>query len=158
MRDVQAQDLLLRGGLVVDGTGRDAFVGDVLISDGKIAAVGRGSLSVSADAPGGARVVDASGKIVAPCWVDVHTHLDAQIMWDPCTSRLPPPARFASVSLKLLRSVHIDVRCADVSPVATNGIGTFVMGNCGCAFAPCDRGDRNFLIELMVSGCAKASS
>ena len=39
--------------------------------------------------------------------------------------------------------------CADVSPVATNGIGTFVMGNCGCAFAPCDRGDRNFLIELM---------
>ena len=59
---------------------------------------------------------------------------------------------------KLLRSVHIDVRCADVSPVATNGIGTFVMGNCGCAFAPCDRGDRNFLIELMVSGCAKASS
>ena len=93
MRDVQAQDLLLRGGLVVDGTGRDAYVGDVLISDGKIAAVGRGSdsLSVSADAPGGARVVDASGKIVAPCWVDVHTHLDAQIMWDPCASRLPPP-------------------------------------------------------------------
>ena len=90
MRDVQAQDLLLRGGLVVDGTGRDAFVGDVLISDGKIAAVDRGSDSLSADAPG-ARVVDASGKIVAPCWVDVHTHLDAQIMWDPCTSRHPPP-------------------------------------------------------------------
>ena len=101
MRDVQAQDLLLRGGLVVDGTGRDAFVGDVLISDGKIAAVGRGSdsLSVSVDAPGGARVVDASGKIVAPCWVDVHTHYDAQVTWDPTLS----PSGFNGVSSPLTR-------------------------------------------------------
>ena len=94
-------DILLEGGTIVDGTGDAPFVGDVAIADGKIAAVGAG-LRAEHFAEGKTRLVDAAGKIVAPCWVDVHTHLDAQIQWDPWAT-----------------------------PLSGNGVGTFVFGNCG---------------------------
>ena len=93
-------DILLVGGTIVDGTGDAPFVGDVAIADGKIAAVGAG-LRAEHFAEGKTRLVDAAGKIVVPCWVDVHTHLDAQIQWDPWAT-----------------------------PLSGNGVGTFVFGNC----------------------------
>ena len=65
-------DLLIRGGTIVDGTGKPAFTGDVAIREGRIAAVGK-------DLGSAARTVDADGLLVTPAWVDVHTHYDAQI-------------------------------------------------------------------------------
>ena len=94
-------DILVVGGTIVDGTGAPSFVGDVAIADGKIVAVGAGLRAEHVD-EGKTRLVDATNKIVAPCWVDVHTHLDAQIMWDPWAT-----------------------------PLSGNGVGTFVVGNCG---------------------------
>ena len=92
----------------VDGTGAPSFIGDVAISGGKISAVGA-KLDVTA-----AEEIDATGKIVAPAWVDCHTHLDAQVMWAPW-----------------------------MAPATTNGIGTVVFGNCGwydTGFAPLSSG------------------
>ncbi len=105
-------DVVISGGTIVDGTGNDAFAGDVGISDGKIAAVG-GSLE-------GDRVVEADGAIVAPGWVDVHTHFDGQATWDDT-----------------------------LDPSFSNGVTTLVMGNCGVGFAPCPKGQQETLIELM---------
>ena len=108
-------DIVIRNGLVADGTGeRPAFTADVAIKDGVIVEIGE-ALSIQ-----GAKEIDATGKVVAPAWIDCHTHLDAQIMFDPW-----------------------------MAPATTNGIGTVVFGNCGCGFAPCVKDDRNFLIELM---------
>jgi N-acyl-D-aspartate/D-glutamate deacylase len=69
-------DLLIRGGRIVDGTGREAFAGDVAIRDGRIAEVGRGLGAAK-------RTIDAEGRIVTPGFVDIHTHYDAQATWDP---------------------------------------------------------------------------
>jgi N-acyl-D-aspartate/D-glutamate deacylase len=69
-------DIVLRGGTIVDGTGKSAFTGDVAISGGRIAAVG-GKLGPAR------RDIDAGGLLVTPGWVDVHTHYDGQAMWDP---------------------------------------------------------------------------
>ena len=69
-------DLIIRGGTIVDGTGAERFTGDVAVKDGLIAAVGE----VSGDAD---EEIDASGKIVTPGFVDVHTHYDGQATWDP---------------------------------------------------------------------------
>jgi N-acyl-D-aspartate/D-glutamate deacylase len=69
-------DLVIRGGTVVDGSGRARFEGDVAISDGRIAAVGRVAVR-------GREEIDARGKLVTPGWVDVHTHYDGQATWDP---------------------------------------------------------------------------
>ena len=68
-------DVVIRGGTLVDGTGAPARAADVAISAGRIVAVGEG-LS-------GARTLDASGRIVAPGFFDIHTHYDAQVFWDP---------------------------------------------------------------------------
>jgi N-acyl-D-amino-acid deacylase len=67
-------DLVIRGGTIIDGTGRAAFTGDVAISGGQIAAVG-------GKAGPARREIDAAGLMVTPGWVDVHTHYDGQAMW-----------------------------------------------------------------------------
>ena len=69
-------DIVIRGGTIVDGTGRAAFSGDVAIAGGRIAGVG------GKQGPG-KREIDAAGLLVTPGWVDVHTHYDGQAMWDP---------------------------------------------------------------------------
>ncbi len=69
-------DIVIRGGTIIDGTGKAAFTGDVAIAGGRIAAVG------SKQGPA-RREIDANGLLVTPGWVDVHTHYDGQAMWDP---------------------------------------------------------------------------
>jgi N-acyl-D-aspartate/D-glutamate deacylase len=106
-------DLLIRAGTIVDGSGAPAFTGDVAIADGRIAAVGR------VDGPA-RRTLDADGLLVAPGFVDVHTHYDGQATWDPL-----------------------------LTPSCYHGVTTAVMGNCGVGFAPMQPARRAFLIELM---------
>ena len=106
-------DLVIRGGTVVDGTGREPIEADVGISGNRIAAVG----TITAR---GAAEIDARGKLVTPGFVDIHTHYDAQAVWDD----------------------HL-------APSSWHGVTTAVMGNCGVGFAPCKPGDRDKLIELM---------
>jgi N-acyl-D-amino-acid deacylase len=109
-------DLIIRGGLVVDGTGAPAAHNDVCVSDGVVAEVApAGTLDAA-----GARIVDATDLLVTPGWVDIHTHYDGQVTWDP-----------------------------EVSPSSWHGITTVVMGNCGVGFAPRRPGGEQFLIELM---------
>src|SRR3990167_644087 len=106
-------DLKLVGGTIVDGTGASRYRGDVGIKDGKIVALG----SVSEDAE---CVVDAAGMIVAPGFVDIHTHYDAQIFWD---------------------------RMVSVSP--WHGVTTIVIGNCGFGIAPTRPSDREIIIQSL---------
>ncbi len=107
-------DIVIRGGTIVDGTGADAFVADIAINEGVITHI---APSISEDAK---QVINASGHIVTPGWVDVHTHYDGQVAWDE-----------------------------DLEPSATNGVTTLVMGNCGVGFAPVRPGTEAPLIELM---------
>ena len=105
-------DIHITGGTIVDGTGVPRRRGDVWIKDGKIAQIG-GRVNGVAE-----RIIDATGKIVAPGFVDCHTHYDAQIRWDPwCT----------------ISGWH--------------GVTSVVLGNCGFGFAPCkpDFRDRSML-------------
>ena len=106
-------DIIIRGGSIVDGTGAEPVLGDVGIKDGVIAAIGR----VEGDAK---KVIDATGKMVTPGFIDIHTHLDAQIGWDP-----------------------------DMTPVSWHGVTTALIGNCGVTFAPCKPDDREFLAAMM---------
>ncbi len=106
-------DLVIRGGMVFDGTGAPGRVADVAIINGRIVAVG-------ADLPAGREEIDASGLMVTPGWVDIHTHYDGQITWD---SRM--------------------------TPSSTLGATTVVAGNCGVGFAPVRKGDEDTLIRLM---------
>ncbi len=106
-------DLIIRGGTIVDGTGAARFTGDVAIKDGLIAAVG----SVQGDAKD---EIDATGKIVTPGFVDVHTHYDGQATWDQ-----------------------------EMAPSSWHGVTTAVMGNCGVGFAPAAPDRHNWLIGLM---------
>ena len=111
--DEHHHDLVIRNGRIVDGTGRPAFVGDVGITNGRISAVGD-------DVGDGTRELDASGLLVTPGWVDIHTHYDGQATWD-------------------------DV----LAPTAWHGVTTLVMGNCGVGFAPAAPERREWLIGLM---------
>lgn len=106
-------DLIIRGGTIVDGTGAPRFTGDIGIKDGLIAAVG----TVHGDA---AQEIDAGGKVVAPGWVDVHTHYDGQATWDQ-----------------------------EMAPSSWHGVTTVVMGNCGVGFAPAAPDRHEWLIGLM---------
>jgi N-acyl-D-amino-acid deacylase len=108
-------DTIIRGGLVVDGTGAAARRADIGIEGGVIKAVGE----ISAEAR---ESIDASGMVVTPGFIDLHTHLDAQVGWDP-----------------LLR------------PLTYHGVTTALMGNCGVTFAPCRPNDRALLAEMMES-------
>src|SRR5215469_8569913 len=69
-------DILIKGGQVVDGSGRPAFIGDVAVEGGRIAAVGAG---IAGEAR---RTIDAAGRAVAPGFIDPHTHFDVQLLWD----------------------------------------------------------------------------
>lgn len=106
-------DLVVRGGLIVDGTGAPAREGNIAVDGDRIAAVGS---SVGK----GREEIDAKGMIVAPGWVDIHTHYDGQVTWDPY-----------------------------LTPSCWHGITTVVMGNCGVGFAPAKPDRHGWLIELM---------
>jgi N-acyl-D-amino-acid deacylase len=106
-------ELVIRGGTVVDGTGAPAVTADVAVDEGRITEVGKVDER-------GERELDADGLVVAPGWVDIHTHYDGQVTWDP-----------------------------ELTPSSWHGVTTVVMGNCGVGFAPVRPGGESFLIELM---------
>jgi N-acyl-D-amino-acid deacylase len=110
-----AHDLVIRGGTVVDGTGAPAQPADVAIDGDRVVAVGR---SVGR----GRRDLDAEGRLVTPGFVDIHTHLDAQLAWDPVGSSS-----------------------------CWHGVTTVVIGNCGVTFAPVRPDDHTYLAEMMES-------
>ena len=113
MREMYIHDLVIRNGNIVDGSGKKPFLGDIAIDDGKITKVGEVINS-------GKKEIDAAGNLVSPGWVDIHTHYDGQVCWDPY-----------------------------LTPSSWHGVTTVVMGNCGVGFAPVKPGDENFLIQLM---------
>jgi N-acyl-D-amino-acid deacylase len=107
-------DCVIRGGSIVDGTGAPKFSADLAIRQGRIASIGR------IDAARAERVLDADGLVVAPGCIDLHTHYDAQIQWDPwCT----------------ISGWH--------------GVTTVVLGNCGFGFAPVRAADRELAMRTM---------
>src|ERR1700724_2668036 len=106
-------DLVIRNGKIVDGTGKPAHVGDVAIDGDKITSVG-------GKAGAGRREIDATGLLVTPGFVDIHTHYDGQVTWDPY-----------------------------LTPSCWHGVTTVVMGNCGVGFAPVAPDRREWLIGLM---------
>ena len=108
-----AFDLIIRNGTIVDGTGAPRFAGDIAVKDGLIAAVGK----VAGDA---AQEIDAGGNVIAPGWVDIHTHYDGQATWD-----------------------------AEMAPSSWHGVTTVIMGNCGVGFAPAAPDRHEWLISLM---------
>jgi len=110
---VAEHELIIRNGTVVDGTGADRFVGDVAASGGLITDVGQ----VEGN---GTREIDADGQLVAPGFVDIHTHYDGQATWD-----------------------------TQLAPSSWHGVTTVVMGNCGVGFAPVVPENRDRLIQLM---------
>jgi len=113
-------DLKITGGTVVDGTGADRFAADVGIKDGKIVEIrrrGNGDPALEGDA---AETIDATGKIVAPGFVDIHTHYDGQVSWDSL-----------------------------LEPSSNHGVTTVVAGNCGVGFAPVRPGSEQWLIQMM---------
>jgi len=107
--------LVIRNGQIVDGTGNPSYKGDVAVDGDTITALGTVTKK-------GAREIEADGAAVTPGFVDLHTHLDAQIGWDP-----------------------------SLTPACWHGVTTVLMGNCGVTFAPVRGGDKEFLAEMMES-------
>ena len=106
-----AYDLVVRGGTIVDGSGLPRYRADIGVTGSTIAAVGRIDET-------GHREVDADGLVVTPGFVDGHTHMDAQVFWDPIGS------------------------CS-----CYHGVTTAVMGNCGFTLAPCKSEDADFVFR-----------
>jgi N-acyl-D-aspartate/D-glutamate deacylase len=116
-------DLVLRGGTLCDGSGLPALTGDLVIQSGRILGLGR------YDGPA-RRVIDVSGLVVAPGFVDVHTHYDAQVTWDGL-----------------------------LTPSCWHGVTTAVIGNCGFGLAPCRPAERERVLRMLehVEGMPYAS-
>src|ERR1700722_16489886 len=108
-------DVVVKDARIVDGTGKPAFAGDIAVTDGKIVAVGE----VSGDA---VRTINADGQVVAPGFIDAHTHYDAQLMWDP-----------------------------SANPSSSHGVTTVLMGNCGYTLAPVRAADQDYLMGVFSS-------
>lgn len=106
-------DLIIRNGTVVDGSGGAPFQADVAIADGIVGAIGEANGTA-------AHEIDATGLLVTPGFVDIHTHYDGQATWDD-----------------------------QMTPSSWHGVTTAVMGNCGVGFAPCKKEDQDRLVELM---------
>ena len=106
-------DLIISGGTVIDGSGREPFTADVAILDGVVSAIGTQLGSAR-------RTVDASGALVTPGFVDIHSHYDGQVVWG-----------------------------STLEPSSWHGVTTTVFGNCGVGFAPVRRQDHDTLIALM---------
>jgi N-acyl-D-amino-acid deacylase len=106
-------DLIIKNGNIIDGTGSAAYSGDVSIKDGVITEIGE----INGDA---AEIIDAEGMTVSPGFIDIHTHLDAQIGWDP-----------------------------EMTPICWHGVTTALIGNCGLTFAPCKPDDVELLAGMM---------
>jgi N-acyl-D-amino-acid deacylase len=107
-------DLLIRGGTVVDGTGAPARVADVAVTNGRIVQVATTIVGEAAEE------IDATGKLVTPGFIDIHTHYDGQISWDTL-----------------------------LEPSSGHGVTTVVVGNCGVGFAPVRPGREEWLVQLM---------
>src|SRR4029078_1020080 len=112
-REDGMHDIVIRGGKIIDGTGKAAFGGDIAIADGRIAGVG-------GEQGPARREIDATGLMVTPGWVDVHTHYDGQAIWDPL-----------------------------LAPSCWHGVTTVIFGNCGVGFAPVRAEHRAALMDLM---------
>ncbi|OBJ13707.1 N-acyl-D-amino-acid deacylase family protein [Mycobacterium colombiense] len=108
-------DLIIRNGTIVDGLGGEPYVGDVAVKDNVIKAVG------AINGATAAREIDATGLLVTPGFVDLHTHYDGQSIW---SERL--------------------------TPSSAHGVTTVVMGNCGVGFAPCRQSDHDVLVDVMA--------
>jgi N-acyl-D-aspartate/D-glutamate deacylase len=110
-----AYDVVVKDARIVDGTGARAFGGDIAIEDGRISAVGK----VHGQAK---RTIDAGGRVVAPGFIDAHTHYDAQLLWDPTAN-----------------------------PSTLHGITTILTGNCGYTLAPVRPNDQDYLMGLFAA-------
>lgn len=108
-------DTVIKNGTIIDGTGLPRFKGDIAIRGGRIARIGR------VDAADGAEVIEAEGLVVAPGFVDLHTHYDAQVHWDP----------YCTIS-------------------GWHGVTSVAIGNCGFGFAPARKDHRERLLQMMT--------
>jgi N-acyl-D-aspartate/D-glutamate deacylase len=109
-----AYDLLIQGGRIYDGSGMPSYIGDIAVKNGRVVEIGR--------IRGGAgRTIDAGGLAVAPGFIDHHTHMDAQIFWDPYATSEPQ-----------------------------HGVTSIVMGNCGLTLAPAKPSDHDALVKSFV--------
>ncbi len=107
-------DLIIRGGTVIDGTGAQGRIADVAMKGGRITAIGEIASSIDHE-------INATGLVVCPGFIDLHTHYDAQIFWD-----------------------------STLSPACQHGITTVIGGNCGLTFAPAKPADRDFITRLFA--------